>query len=263
MAKLKGNVQFEGRLGDLVAYTRKDIEGTIIQSKGGASSERVKKGSEFAGTRKQNKEFSGLSKGFSLLNHLLMHLKPCMDYNISFEVNRQLSAIQQLDTESELGKRSGRIHSGPQYLEGFQFNKSYPLESICMSPLPVSVDRSNLSATVQVPVLRPGKNFLPPEGFSFYKWVFVLGVVPDLLFNEAIEDYKPVCDLVYPCVIHGDWLAANAIGEQMEYKLVMNAAPIIDQYSIVVAGGIMFGAGRGGLLLPVKRKGGGKILRVM
>jgi hypothetical protein len=263
MAKLKGNVQFEGTLDDFVAYTREDIEGIIVQRKGGPTRRQVKKGENYRLTRKNNREFGGRSYFFSLMNGLLIHLKSCTGYNISYAINSLLKPVQEMDTEGELGRRKISLGAATQYLEGFQLSNKNSLESICMNPINLEMDRASLTATIRIPVLKQGKNFSPPGDFQYYRWVFVLGLVPDLLFDEGMDDYVPAFQPLYPCIAQGEWQeVASTVGET-EFELAIPAAPPNEQYALVLAGGIMFGTIKSGIIMPVKRKGGGKILRVM
>jgi hypothetical protein len=55
---------------------------------------------------------------------------------------------------------------------------------------------------------------------------------------------------------------ASTVGET-EFELDIPAAPPNEQYALVLAGGIMFGTIKSGIIMPVKRKGAGKILGVI
>jgi hypothetical protein len=56
MARLKGDIKFVGKYGDLTAYTMQGSDEIIIRSKGGASKETIKNADNFARTRDLNKE---------------------------------------------------------------------------------------------------------------------------------------------------------------------------------------------------------------
>jgi hypothetical protein len=63
--------------------------------------------------------------------------------------------------------------------------------------------------------------------------------------------------------LQGEWQeVASTVGET-EFELAIPAAPPNEQYALVLAGGIMFGTIKSGIIMPVKRKGGGKILGVI
>jgi hypothetical protein len=192
-----------------------------------------------------------------------MHLKGCTGYNISFAINGLLKPVQEMDTEGEWGRRTIRLSAAPQYLQGFQFSRKNSLESICMNPVGFQIDKASLSTTVHIPLLKPGKNMIPPGSFPFYRWVFVLGVVPDLLFDEGLDDYVPAFQALYPCIAQGEWQEVSSTVGETEFELAIPAAPPNEQYALVLAGGIMFGTIKSGIIMPVKRKGGGKILGVI
>ena len=59
MAKLIGEFQFEGSIGNLSAYKRKDSDKIILRTKGGPSKRRIKTAPEFAVVRLYNLEWNG------------------------------------------------------------------------------------------------------------------------------------------------------------------------------------------------------------
>lgn len=76
MARLKGLIQFEGQMGDLIAYP---LNGKIVvRSKSTISKQRRKTGKEFERTRENSKEFGGASMLSAYIRRKLKPFHPSM-----------------------------------------------------------------------------------------------------------------------------------------------------------------------------------------
>ena len=66
----------------------------ILRTKGGASKEKIKKGKEFATTRRLNSEFGGRAVASKYIMRSLFPLKALADYNIAGPLNALIKPIQ-------------------------------------------------------------------------------------------------------------------------------------------------------------------------
>ena len=61
MARLTGNFDFTGKLGNISAYKINGTGKTVLRTKGGASKHKIKHHPAFINTRRNNAEFGGAS----------------------------------------------------------------------------------------------------------------------------------------------------------------------------------------------------------
>lgn len=189
MGTLTSDIQFTGSVGNLTAYRMRGTDKIVVRRKGGATKERIKNGSEFDLTRRNNAEFSGRSTASRYLMRMLHPLKALADYNVAGPLNALMKPIQELDPTSELGERQVMLSKNPVILEGFSLNRNTLFESVVRAPITASISRETLSAEVTIPALRPDINFKPRTDYPLYSFQVVLGIVPDLFFSA--DGYRP------------------------------------------------------------------------
>jgi len=105
MARQKGPLRFEGRVGDLSFYKDKR-HGYLIRTKGGPSKRQIKTRKSCAGIRQSNEEFGRASSGGKLLRqafHPLIH--HCKEYSMSRRLQALLTALIKADNHHEPGER--------------------------------------------------------------------------------------------------------------------------------------------------------------
>src|SRR5258705_9463744 len=206
MAKQEKSIGFTGSLHNISAYKRRDMDTIIIRLKGGPSKKMIKSKPSFDLTRRNNKEFGGRSTASMCIRRALRPLKPLSDYNISGPLNSALKPIQEMDTVSEWGKRNIQLSRNPRLLEGFQLNRRNLFESVLRSPLSFTLSKDEMKASLEIPELIPGNNFFPVAQYPVYRWQAVLGVIPDLLFDET-KGYLPKGNLngPYPFGVETEW----------------------------------------------------------
>ena len=184
MGELLPNFKFKGSIGDLTAYPDPHTSKIIIQSKGGASPEKIEADPCFANTRRTNSEFSGMSMASKSLRKAMGNTPQLADYKIASTITGLMRELQVLDSTSAWGQRNVLISKDRGWLEGLQINRRNTLEQVLRSPIEVSISRNDLSATIALPALVPGGNFFSVLNSSFYQCFFVLGVVPDLQYKS-------------------------------------------------------------------------------
>ena len=241
MGKLLGNIAFTGRLGTLTAYKMKGCEQLIIRSRGGASKERIKRERNFAGVRKNNKEFGACSKAGKSVRRTLAFVSKLADYNISGYLNAIAKKITILDQVNPWGKRAIRFSQHHQLLDGFSLNRELPFNSIVRYPVTYSIFRDTGSATVVFPKLIAGINFYPPHRYSLFQFVVSLGVVPDWVCVS--EDYQHEDKWNQsPERIYTEWLSTKeTAAEQIIDLQLTDFQKLKDSHTIVLSIGIVFG----------------------
>ena len=268
MAKLKSVLDFTGRLGTISAYKRKDIDGIILRAPGGASREKIKNSPSFERTREINKEFGGRSRASGLIMQAMWPLKPLADYNIAGPLNKLIKPLQELDTVNLKGKRDIFFTKAPGLLEGFQFNKKNPFDSIVRSQVSFTLDREQLSAAVSIPKLVPGINFVvPPVNYPLFSLVVRVNPVPNLSLKgaryETVNDEFKKLSMIEP---ETPWYPVQKGSDAVVFENILEAADpgiLKDDFVLVMGIGIRFGTiGPDGEVQQVKYAGAAKILAV-
>jgi hypothetical protein len=262
MAKLRGPLNFTGKLDEISAYTRKDCEGIILRMGWGPSKEDIKTKDNYVNTRRNNAEFGGRSTTGKYIKWLLDPLKTILDYNVSPVLNGLLKPVQAEDKESPWGHRNVLISRKPYLLEGLTLNRRNPLESVISTPIRFEVNKAVGTALINVPELMPSVNFFPPENFSVCRITALLGLMPDFYFAEPL--YKPLQDVSQwqPAVASTDWFLARNGCPASEMSLSLSGILPAEGYSLMVAVGVQVGRPSPGYVTPLKHNGCGKILVV-
>jgi len=262
MGKLTGAVKFTGRVGDLVAYKRHDLEGIFVMQISGPSKEAIATKPAYDMTRRNNAEFGGRGTTSHWIRqamspHLRLH-----DYSFTSVLNQIAKPIQELDTVSDLGKRSSLFTKSNGILNGFNLCRKTTFDSIIRNLVSFSITKETLSASVHVPALLPGINFFVPLKEPMYRITAALGIVPDLHYNG--DKYAPVKGYKDPMPVAEAGTAWNAVlngsvAETLEMKQTFQ--PPDENFILLLSIGIRFGnMVTPGDVKQVKRGGAAKIL---
>lgn len=135
MAKQKGIIKLEGKIGDLSFLKTKD--GYSAKEKGGIDGDKIKNDDAFERTRENMAEFATAANAGQLLRHAVRELTvQASDRRMISRVVQLMADIKNLDPHSDRGRRSVAI--GMQdpvakiMLKGFNFNSASGLASICI-----------------------------------------------------------------------------------------------------------------------------------
>jgi hypothetical protein len=262
MAKLKGSIQFTGSIGDITAYLRNGE--IIIRKKQGVDRRRVKYGPEYERTREGNKEFGGRSTTARMIMRSLHVIKPMADYKIHSALNGLLTPIQKMDTESARGKRNVFLTKNPRLLEGFTLNQGTHFDSIVRTPVVCSLSRETLSATINIPELVPGINFVARQKHSMFQIVVQLGLVPDMMHTP--NGYKPVDETATGSVYAmTEWQPIRGGADATTLSLALAGLPPQSAaFSLMLSIGISFGeAYTNTMVKQTKHAGAAKVLGVV
>jgi hypothetical protein len=260
MAQLTGNLQIIGSLNNLSFYKMRGSDKIIVRKKGGPSSKQVKKSPRFESTRRNNKEFGGRSLAAKHISSALFPLHFLADYNITGPINALLKPIQELDTDSDWGKRNILISKNPRLLEGFSLNRRYLFESIVRTP--VSYSLQDQQAIVEIPELIPGINFMAPGNYPCYQFIAVTKLVPDIVYKEEPWGYQPIGKRYAAKYAKTDWLPLNTRAAATQLIIKDLPADKPESYTMLVSLGISVGILKGATIEPVKYVGAARIIGV-
>ena len=243
MGKLHGPVQFTGKVGEITAYRRKGSDEIIVRSREGIEGSRIKNDENFIRTRENNAEFGGRARAASQVTHALDLLKPLADYNIVGPITARLARIQRA-AKGERGQRAVMLSHNPRLMEGFSLNRKVHFDSILRGTLTWTLSRETLSATVSIPQLIPGINFVAPKSYAMYRIVAVLGMVSDVAYVKG--DFAPLNETLIGKYASAktDWRPMKKGLDEtvLELKIDERLRPANSSYSIMLAVGVSFGA---------------------
>lgn len=267
MATLKSLTEFEGTIGNMTAYKRRDSDKTYLRTKGGASKKKIKTHKAFERTRELNAEWSGCAKAAALIRDLLHIQKSVVDYNLSGPLTAIAKNIQTRNAIHKMGERSILFSSFGHVLEGFQLNRKNSFESIIMGHVQVQFIRAEARAIVQLPELVPGMSFLPPVALPVFNIALSFGTLPDLHFVDggfSIRQQNPL-NMQLCTTYQTPWYySADTIAAQTVELVLNNPLQTIPQDTLALAISVNFGNPvTNELVKSVRYVGAGKILKVV
>lgn len=264
MAKLHTPFAFTGHLQGVVAYTRKDLPGTVIlRTQSSPTREDINTRPSYDLTRRNNREFGGRSTAGRWIRRALCPLRHLEDYGVHSALTQLLKPVQLLDTTSPFGQRHVCLSQLPHLLEGLNLTRRHPFEGMVRHPLSWTVSRETLSARLEVPALIAGINVLPPPPHPLFRLTAVLGLVPDLFYGEPL--YEPRGDYAHllPAAAHTEWFSARKGCPATALDLQLPYTPPGEAFSVLMAVGLEMGtAAEGGGIEPVRYGGSARIVEV-
>lgn len=266
MAIIKGAIQMTGSIKGVSFYSVRGSDRVIMRTKGGASKRKIATSPKFEGLRKQQKEWSGCAKFGSLTRYAFGGLHRLADYNITPVLNGMGKNLMKLDTEGETGKRRLQLSKHKQVLEGFNFNRNYPFNSVLRVGISCEIDRNNLRAAVSVGRINADNDILNLQRLPYYRLIVAMGTVTDWYFSEKDEAYRPTevnlngASEVYT----SPWYQTRGITPEQTITVQMTElqqALVTDEVTVLVSMGIEFGKiGFTGEPEEVKWAGSGKVI---
>ena len=241
MAILHSKILFTGTIGDIVVVKRRDTGKYYARSKPTRSKKKNKSKSGSSKERNQS-EFGGRATATKWIRKALYPQKDLSDFGFTSALNRLVNPILQMDTTGEYGKRAIFFTKGHALLRGFNLNNKTIFDSIIRHPIDFFLSKESLYASVKIPDLMPGINFVVPGNQAMYRVVAALGIVPDLHCKN--KKYTPGSDydkLVSPVRAETRWypvLKGSAV-ETLELKIP--TAPPDESFCLLLSIGIRFG----------------------
>jgi len=268
MTIVKGFMQMTGSIQGVSFYTLKGSDKVIMRTKGGATKKQIAKSPRFENTRKQNMEFGGCSKFGSKTRRAFGGLHRIADYNVTPVLNGMGKSLMKLDTVSEIGRRNLKLSENKEILEGFNFNRNYPFNTVVRISPQWILDRNNLQATVTVPRINTDIDLLNIQKLPFFRLMVAIGTVSDLAYNETKNEYKPLVPDLHGASITttGAWFKTQSIVPEQTLVVQLNkslAAELAGDISVLLSMAIEFGnIGMTDEPVEVKYAGCGKVLAV-
>lgn len=190
MAKQKGYIDLEGTLGGLTFY--KSGGQSIVKTKSTINKDRILKDPNFKRTRENMSEFGGSATVAKALRHGFAAIMPIMSDRTV--VGRLTATMKRVNANGNgvRGKRDFDILNNKQLLEGFEFNKSQPLEGIFFAPYnPIALNANRSIATWVIPDFNTLDYIHAPEGATHFKMVMGMVVLSNYVYNNGLKQYKP------------------------------------------------------------------------
>jgi hypothetical protein len=269
MAIVKGPIQFSGSISNVSFYTRRGSDQVIARAKGGISGDKIKRLPQFEGLRLQQKEWSGVTKLASGVRFAFGGLHRLADYNLTSVLNGLVNKMQKSDNTTEKGKRPVCLSQFKQALDGFNFNRKYPFNSVLRVSVSFEIDRDNLRASVSVPRINTDIDLLNIQRLPYFRIIVALGTASDMLFDENIKDYLPVVEGLHSAAAFTTtvWFPSNSIVDEQTLSVQMTEKQInllTREVSVVLSMAVEFGTvGFMGEPVEVKYAGSGKVLKVV
>lgn len=163
MAKQKGIIKIQGKIGELSFYTTKD--GNLVREKGGIDAKRIASDPAFKRTRENGAEFgSSASSGKLIRDAFRPLIHHSSDQRVTARMMKIMTEIKNLDTVSARGQRNVGVGiTNPlamNLLKGFNFNIQSVLVSVMFKPYTIDTATGEIS----IPELNPLNDLSYPEG---------------------------------------------------------------------------------------------------
>ena len=266
MAIIKGAIQMTGSIKGVSFYTVRGSDKVIMRTKGGASKEKIANSPKFAGLRKQQKEWSGCAKFGSMTRYAFGGLNRLADYNLTPVLNGIGKNLIKLDTVSEIGKRNLYLSTYRAALDGFNFNRNYPFNTVLRVAPSCELNRERLEVSVKVPRINTDIDLLNIQRLPFFRLLLAIGTVSDLVYNPTIDNYEPMVFNLHGIskTLTGEWHSSQTIlNEHIMFVGLSQeeANQLTDNVTVVVSMAVEFGnVGFTGEPIEVKYAGCGKVL---
>jgi hypothetical protein len=266
MAIVKGAIQMTGSIKGVTFYTRRGSDQVIMRTKGGASGDKIKRLPQYEGLRLQQKEWSGCTKLASGVRYAFGGLHRLADYNLNSVLNGLANKMQKADATAEKGQRPVRLSLFRQALDGFNFNRNYPFNSVLRVSTSHELLRESLSASVTMPRINTDIDLLNIQRLPFFRIIVTLGTASDMIYNANLKDYVPAVEGLHgaSAVTNSEWYSANTIIEEHTLDVQMTQAQVAmltGEVSVLLSVAVEFGmVGFTGAPVEVKYAGSGKVL---
>jgi len=268
MAIVKGFLEMSGSIKGVSFYSRRGSDQVIMRTKGGVTKEKIAKAPQYEALRNNQKEFGGCARFGSMTRYAFGGLHRLADYNLNSALNGVAKNLMKLDSESAPGKRSILMSKHKQVLEGFNFNRNYPFNTVLRVGVTGQIDREKLMGTVTIPRINTEIDLVNIQRLPYFRVIVAIGSVSDMKYDESESAYVPVVQYLHgtSSVTAGDWLPTQAIVPEHLMTVQMSdalQAKLTDEVSVLLSVAVEFGTvGFNGETVEVKYAGCGKVMAV-
>lgn len=237
MGRLESKIQFTGSFGGLSFYRMKGVDFVVVRRRKGPSKEKIRRSPQFDAHRRNSKEFMGRSRAASALLDTLHPLKTLADHNLIGPLTALMTRVQDADRGGEFGQRDIRLSQHPYFIDNYSLNRNTHFEKVVRAPIAYDINRPSRTATVDIPALKPGHDFIPVSKHTHYRFVATLGVVADLFYEDR---YMPT----YTddrSVVHSPWYRTDKGNGAITLETALHTELRDDVLTLVLGIGIEYG----------------------
>ena len=270
MAIVRGALQVTGSIKGVTFYTRVGSDKVIMRTKGGPSKQRMAKGPEFEKLRQHQQEWGACVQFARAVREAVGYNYRLCDFNLSPVWTDIGKNLMKMDQVGKQGERRLFLSSYRQALEGFSFNRNYPLNSVLRVLPGYSINRETLEASVTFPRINTANDILNVQRLPYFRLIVSLGTVSDLAYNpqNLFYNFEPLVDLMQGVCVEKatEWYSADNVLKEQTIELKMNEELrefMTENVCVLLGIGIEFGkVGFGGEITEVKHAGSAKIVHV-
>ena len=268
MAIVKGFMQITGSIKGVSFYTRRGSDKVIMRTKGGATKEQIAHSPKFQKTRKQMKQFGGAAKFGSLSRYAFGGLHRLADYNLTPVLIKMGNNLMKLDTTSEFGKQNLMLSEYKQVLEGFNFNREFPFNTVLRILPRWEINREQLKAVVTIPRINTDIDLLNIQKLPFFRLIIVIGAISDVRYNPDKNEYEPIAYELHghSSTLTGKWNSTQTILAEHTMTVQLSeeeASYITENVTVLLSMAVEFGnVGYTEEPVEVKYAGCGKVVAV-
>jgi len=267
MAIVKGVLQLQGSLENVTYYTRRGSDQVIARTKRGPSKEKLATDPKYAGFRNHQREWKGCAKFGSLTRYAFGGLHRLADYNLTPVLNGLGKNLMKKEPDVHPGKRSIRLSQHKPALEGFNFNKKNPFNTVLRVGITGQIDREHLQATVTIPRIKTDIDLVNIQRLPYFRLIIAIGTVSDMYFDETEDAYVPAVLGPHGTskVLNSPWYLSQSIVPAQIMSIQMTEAQqalLTDEVTVLLSMAVEFGTvgGVDGETVEVKYAGCGKVL---
>ena len=176
-------------MGGLTFY--KNSGNDLIRTTGGVDKSRIEKDPAFKRTRENMSEFgASATVGKALRQGYANIIKTMSDSSVTGRLTGIMKRINSVGAGIR-GQRIFEILTNKAVLEGFEFNKTAPLDAIFYAPSTApTLDANRSIATWVVPDFNTSNYIQAPEGATHFILVLATTVLSDYAYNTALKKYE-------------------------------------------------------------------------
>ena len=249
-------------LGKFSIYKMQGVDRWIYRAKTGPSKNTIKLGPQYVFLRQNMSEFGGAAKAASRVISCCYGIKHLADSNFSGPLSRLCKIILKQDSGLS-GQRAVKFSMYGKLIEGFNFNKNAPFESVLKQLPSVQFSPAEARVSVSFPDIYPLVTLANPWKLAYYRFRISFGWAPDLEFTE--RGYAPSNPLLTPGPQQAttDWISFPDQIKGFTMDLGLAKDPPVNSGARMLAVGIEFGkAISDSRIQAVKYCGSAKILAV-
>ncbi|MCB9186415.1 MAG: hypothetical protein H6601_06675 [Flavobacteriales bacterium] len=192
MAKQVGLLRYSGTMGGVSHFKMKGLDGDFARLAGGPSKEQIETAPEFARTRENMSEFGGSAANAKALRVGLASLLGTMgDPQLAGRLTKVFKEIN-LAGMGQRGQRPIELSNNGYKLEGFNFDRNIPFDSVFNAGYTISTAPTRESSDITVDPFNPIDLVHSPTGATHFRLINAIVVVSNYKYITTSNKYEPV-----------------------------------------------------------------------